>query len=66
MLRKYHITDSVVAEEKADEIVLRPRRSAQQKLSWADTAKAMAAADEDWSQWENATAHDGLNGLETI
>jgi antitoxin MazE len=63
MLRKYHITNSVVVEEKADEIVLRPRRSAHQKLSWAETAKAMARADEDWSEWENATGRDGLNGL---
>ena len=63
MLRKYHITDSVIAEEKADEIVLRPRRSIQEKLSWAETAKAMTAAAEDWSEWENATGHDGLNGL---
>ncbi len=63
MLRKYHITDSVVAEEKADEIVLRPRRTTRQKLSWAETAKAMARAQEDWSVWEKATAGDGLNGL---
>jgi antitoxin component of MazEF toxin-antitoxin module len=63
MLRKYHITKSVVAEEKAEGIVLRPRRSAPEKLSWADTAKEMAAAAEDWSEWENATASDGLNGL---
>ncbi len=63
MLRKYHITDSVLAEEKADEIVLRPRRSTHQKFSWADTAKAMAKADEDWSEWENAAGRDGLNGL---
>lgn len=63
MLRKYHITDSVVAVEKADEIVLRPRRTIQEKLSWAETAKAIAKAQEDWSEWENGTAGDGLNGL---
>lgn len=63
MLRKYHITDSVVAEEKADQIVLHPRRPIQPKLSWPETAKAMAKANEDWSEWENATALDGLNGL---
>ena len=34
MLRKYHITDTVIAEEKADEIVLRPGRAGRQKLSW--------------------------------
>lgn len=62
MLRKYHITSSVVAEEKADEIVLRPpRRAVHQKLSWSDTARAMARANEDWSEWENATSRDGLN-----
>ncbi len=63
MLRKYHITDSVAAEEKADEIVLRPRRATRQKLSWADTAKAMAKTKENWSEWENATVGDGLHGL---
>jgi len=62
MLRKYHITDTVVAEEKADEIVLRPGRKGRQKLSWEETAKAMAAAREDWSEWE-VTTGDGLHGL---
>jgi len=59
MLRKYHIIDSVIAEEKADEIVLRPRRLKRRKLSWEDSAKAMAAAHEDWSDWD-AAAGDGL------
>jgi antitoxin MazE len=63
MLRKYHITDAVVAEEKADGIVLYPRRSPRQKLSWAETAKAMAKAQEDWSDWEKTTSADGLHGL---
>ena len=60
MLRKYHITDTVIAEEKANEIVLRPGRVSRQKLSWEETAKAMAAAKEDWSPWD-ATAGDGLD-----
>jgi antitoxin MazE len=59
MLRKYHIKDIVIAEERAHEIALRPRRRTQQKLSWAETAKAMAEAREDWSEW-NATLADGL------
>ena len=63
MLRKYHISDMVVAEEKADGIVLYPRRPQRQKLSWAETAKAMAKAREDWSDWENTTGGDGLHGL---
>jgi len=60
MLRKYHLIDSVLAEEKADEIVLRPRRAKPRKLSWEDSAKAMGAADEDWSSWD-ATLGDGLH-----
>jgi antitoxin MazE len=59
MLRKYHIKDAVVAEERPDEIALRPQRRVQPKLSWAETAKAMANAREDWSQWDAVVA-DGL------
>lgn len=62
LLRKYHIIDSVVAEEKTDEIVLRPGRATRPKLSWEETAKAMAAAKEDWSEWDS-TAADGLDRL---
>lgn len=62
MLRKYHIGDSVIAEEKADEIVIRPRRATAQKLSWAATAEAMAAAGEEWSEWD-ATIADGLEDV---
>ncbi len=60
-LRKYHITDTIIAEEKADEIVLRPARGSRPKLSWEETANAMAAGKEDWSEWESTSA-DGLNG----
>jgi antitoxin MazE len=62
LLRKYHITDTIVAEEKADEIVLRPGRTSCPKLSWEKTANAMAAAKEDWSEWESTTA-DGLHDV---
>jgi antitoxin MazE len=61
LLRKYHITDTVIAEEKTDEIVLRPARGSRPKLSWEETAKAMTAAKENWSDWEPTSA-DGLNG----
>jgi antitoxin component of MazEF toxin-antitoxin module len=60
MLRKYHITDTVIAEEKTDEIVLRPGRAGPIKLSWEETASAMAAAKEDWSEWDS-TVGDGLH-----
>jgi len=59
MLKKYHTKDAVVVEERPDEIALRPRRGTQQKLSWTDTAKAMAQTDEDWSEWD-ASLGDGI------
>jgi antitoxin MazE len=62
MLRKYHMKNSVVAEERSDEIALRAKRSVHPKLSWADTAKAMSAAREDWSEWD-VTASDGLHAV---
>ena len=36
LLRKYQITDKIIAEEKAVEIVLRPARGSRQKLSWEE------------------------------
>ena len=47
-------------EQRPDEIVLRPKRG--QKLSWEQTANAMAAAKEDWTDWDVA-AGDGLHDL---
>jgi len=43
-----------------EEIPLRPVAGAAiKKLSWEETAKAMAATSEDWSGWDVAVA-DGL------
>ena len=44
MLRKYHIGDTVIAEEKVHEIVLRPAPAKTQKVSWEQTYREMAAA----------------------
>jgi hypothetical protein len=54
MLRKYHIKDAVIAEERATEIALRPKRATPQKLSWPETARAMSAERENWSEWDVA------------
>ena len=61
-LERYRIGDSVVMEERAEGILLRPRRSAGPKLSWDDTARAMANASEDWSAWDE-TLSDGLDQI---
>ena len=58
-LARYRIGTSVVMEERTDGILLRPLGAANPKLSWEDTAREMATAAEDWSEWD-ATAADGL------
>lgn len=59
-LKRYRIGDSVVMEELAEGILLRPRRAAGPKLSWEETAQAMAEAVEDWSEWDDTLA-DGVD-----
>ncbi len=58
-LERYRIGDSVVMEERSDGILLRPASLALPKLSWEETAREMAAEQEDWSVWDVAAA-DGL------
>jgi antitoxin component of MazEF toxin-antitoxin module len=61
-LERYRIGDSVVMEERAEGILLRPRRAAGPKLSWDDTARAMANESKNWSDWDE-TLSDGLDQL---
>jgi antitoxin component of MazEF toxin-antitoxin module len=61
-LRRYRIGETVVMEERSEGILLRPSGPAVKKLSWEDTARAMAASAEDWSAWD-VTADDGLGDL---
>lgn len=49
----------LTAEIRADGLLL---TAPQKKLSWAETAQAMAHAKEDWTDLENASA-DGLDDL---
>jgi len=58
VLRRYQIGDTLIMEQRPDEIVLRPKRSRQQKLTWAETYQQMAQSSEDWSDWESLP--DGL------
>ena len=61
-LRKYRIGETVVMEERAEGILLRPTGPAVEKLSWEETAREMAASREDWREWDAAVA-DGLDHL---
>ena len=58
LIRKHHLDHGVLLEEREGEIVLRPKK-APKKLTWEETARQMAAAEEDWSGWENLP--DGWN-----
>lgn len=61
-LRRHGIGAAVVMEERVDGILLRPVGAAGAKLSWEETAEAMAAAGESWGDFESTTG-DGLEDL---
>ena len=61
-LRRYHIGEAVLMEERDDGIVLRSAEKGSPKLSWEDTAREMQASGEDWSDWD-AVAADGVESL---
>src|SRR5438876_388613 len=61
-LERYEVGEAVVMEERSDGILLRHTGAAKPKLSWEETAREMAASDEDWSEWE-ATLADGLDAV---
>ena len=58
LLRQYGWSDSITLEDAEDGGFLRGKERS--KLSWKDTYRAMAAAGEDWSEWDAAVA-DGLD-----
>ena len=58
LLQKYGWTDSLVLEEMEKGVFL--YRQEENKLSWKDTFRAMAAEGEDWSDLETTTA-DGVD-----
>jgi antitoxin component of MazEF toxin-antitoxin module len=61
-LARYRIGDTVLMEERSDGILLLPRGQPSARLSWEDTAREMARAGEDWSEWD-ATLADGLESV---
>jgi len=60
LLRKYGISDALVLEERPEGILLRGTSGA--KMSLDQTFTEMAAAQEDWNDWD-AVAADGLEAL---
>lgn len=58
LIRQYGWSETIVMEEAEDGVFLRARD--QGKLSWKDTYRAMAAAEEDWRDFD-ATVADGID-----
>ena len=57
LLQKYGLDNSLLLEETERGLLLRKKEDS--KLSWQDTYKAMAAENEDWSEFD-ATLLDGV------
>jgi len=58
LLRRYRIGAAVLMEERSEGFFLRPVGPAVEKLSWEDTAREMAAAREDWGDWDAVDADE--------
>jgi len=58
MIRRHGLESGMVLEDRGNELVLRPKGGTG-KLSWEETAREIAAANEDWADWDGTLA-DGL------
>jgi antitoxin component of MazEF toxin-antitoxin module len=61
-LQRYRIGGVILMEERTEGILLHPKASLDNKLSWEDTAREMAISQEDWRDRDAATL-DGLSDL---
>lgn len=61
LIRRHGLEDGLLLEDRGDSLVLRPKAKPR-KLSWEETAREMAASDEDWSEWD-CTLADGLEDI---
>lgn len=61
LIRKHGFEHGLVLEDRGHEIALKPKAGSK-KLSWAETAREMAASGEDWSAWDDTLA-DGLDQI---
>jgi len=57
LLKRYGFGDMLKAEMREEGVLLKAKGGI--KLSWAETAREMAASGEDWSEWDMTIA-DGL------
>ena len=55
LIRKHGLENGLILEDRGHELVITPK-GGPQKLSWEETYKEMAAAGENWSEWESLVA----------
>lgn len=61
LIRKHGLENGIILEDRGHELVITPK-GGQKKLSWEETYKEMAAAGENWSDWDGVVG-DGLDDL---
>lgn len=59
LIHKHGLERGLVIEDRGHEIAV-SAKGGPRKLSWDDTAREMATAGEDWSEWDGTMA-DGLD-----
>ena len=57
LIHRYGFSESLAVEVCKEGLFLKPKKRT--KLSWEETAREMAASDEDWNEW-NSTISDGI------
>jgi antitoxin component of MazEF toxin-antitoxin module len=63
LIKKFGFDGGILLEEEGDRLVLKPlKRGKAEKLPWSETAREMASAREDWSDWE-PSEKDGLQEI---
>lgn len=63
LIKKFGFDGFILLEEEGDRLVLKPlKRGKAEKLPWSETAREMASAREDWSDWE-PSEKDGLQEI---
>jgi len=61
LIRKHGLENGLILEDRGHELVITPK-GGPKKLSWEATYQEMAAAGEDWSDWD-CTVADGLDAI---
>jgi antitoxin component of MazEF toxin-antitoxin module len=56
VIQRYKLDKTVIVEQRPNELAI--RSSNQKKLTWKETYKQMAAAKEDWSEFDVTAADD--------